>query len=75
MQQGVLTVDIYHACLLLQYCEVERFLHKNHFSYRKGLVTCDALITIMHEVQHALNSGAEACLVQPTSVQYLIVLV
>ena len=37
---------------------------KGQFAYRKGLGTCDALITIMHELQCALDSGAEARLVQ-----------
>ena len=52
------------ASPLLRYCEAEGFLPKGQFAYRKGLGTCDALITITHELQRALDSGAEARLVQ-----------
>ena len=37
---------------------------KCQFVYRKGLGTCDALLTILHEPQLALDRGFEARLVQ-----------
>ena len=34
------------------------------FAYRKGLVTCDALLCVSHTLQSALESGQEARIVQ-----------
>ena len=49
---------------LIRFFENEGFLPKCQFAYRKGLGTCDALLTIMHELQLALDKGYEARLVQ-----------
>ena len=49
---------------LLRFCEVKGFLPKCKFTYRKGSGRCDALNSIMHEIQQAPDSGGEARLVQ-----------
>ena len=47
-----------------------RFMERNcvlpttHFYYRKGLGTCDALLSVFHRLQSALESGQEARIVQ-----------
>ena len=39
-------------------------LPTTQFAYRKGLGTCDALLCVSHTLQHALESGQEARIVQ-----------
>ena len=60
---------------LFQDYEVKGFLSKCQITYFKGLGTFDALITIMHDIQHALDSESQAHLVQLEWVQLLIVLI
>jgi hypothetical protein len=46
------------------YLEKEHLLPPCQFVYRKGLGTCDALLTVSHHLQAALDRGQEARLVQ-----------
>ena len=39
-------------------------LPSTQFAYRKGLGTCDALLSVSHTLQSALESGQEARIVQ-----------
>jgi hypothetical protein len=46
------------------YLEKEHLLSSCQFAYGKGLGTCDALLTVSHHLQVALDRGQEARLVQ-----------
>jgi hypothetical protein len=46
------------------YLEKEHLLPPCQFAYRKGLGTCDALLTVSHHLQAALDRRLEARLVQ-----------
>ena len=39
-------------------------LPTTRFAYRKGLITCDALLHVTHTLQSALEMGQEAKIVQ-----------
>ena len=49
---------------LITYFEKNGYLPKCQFAYRKGLSTCDALLSITHELQKALDNSSEVRLVQ-----------
>ena len=44
--------------------ECSGVLPTTQFAYRKGLVTCDALLCVSHTLQSALERGQEARIVQ-----------
>ena len=46
------------------YLESGSILPNNQFAYRRNLGTCDALLTVSHHLQSALDNGMEARLVQ-----------
>ena len=46
------------------FLESNSLLPPFQFSYRRGLETCDALLTLSHRLQVALNRGIERRLVQ-----------
>ena len=45
------------------YAESIHLFPSQQFGFRKGLGACDAVLTISDEVQRALDSGSEACMV------------
>ena len=45
---------------LMEYAEKNNLFPSRQFAYRKGLSTCDAVLTISNRVQKALDSGSEA---------------
>ena len=45
---------------LMEYAEKNDLFPSRQFAYRKGLSTCDAVLTISDKVQKALDSGSEA---------------
>lgn len=47
-----------------RFLEVSAVLPPCQFAYRKGLGTCDALLTVAHHLQSTLDKGGEARLVQ-----------
>ena len=47
-----------------RFMERSGVLPNTHFSYRKGLGTCDALLCVSHTLISALESGQEARIVQ-----------
>ena len=47
-----------------RFLEDHSLLPSCQFAYRKGLGTCDALLTVSHHLQRALDSGMEARLIQ-----------
>ncbi len=49
---------------LSSYLERSGSLPRTQFAYRKGLGTCDALLTVSHMVQRVLDCGGEARIVQ-----------
>ena len=49
---------------LERYMESNGVLPTTQFAYRKGLGTCDALLSESHTLQSALESGQEAGIVQ-----------
>ena len=49
---------------LITYFETNGYLPKCQFAYRKGLSTCDALLSITHELQKALDNRSEFRLVK-----------
>ena len=44
--------------------ESDQLLIPSQFSYRKGLGTCDALLTLYHNLQVALDRGVEGRIIQ-----------
>ena len=48
---------------LSEYAEKNKLFPSQQFAYRKGLGTCDAVLTISDRVQGALDSGSEARMV------------
>ena len=49
---------------LTSFCEKCDFLHAAQFAYWKGLGSTDALLTISHHLQKALDAGMESYIVQ-----------
>ena len=49
---------------LTNYLERRNWFPPTQFAYRKGLGTCDALLSISHLIQSALDAGSEARVVQ-----------
>ena len=49
---------------LSHFLESNSLLHPSPFSYRISLGTCDALLTLSHHLQDALNRGMEERLIQ-----------
>ena len=49
---------------LSHYFESNSLLLSSQFLYRRGLGTCDALLTVSHHLQAALDRGMEGRLVQ-----------
>ena len=49
---------------LRRFMECSGVLPTTQFAYRKGLGTCDALLSMSHTLQSALESGQEARIVQ-----------
>ena len=47
-----------------RFMECNGVLPTTQFAYRKGLGTCDALLSVTHTLQSALESGQEARIVQ-----------
>ena len=47
-----------------RYLESEGLLPPCQFAYRKGLGICDALLTVSHLLQDALDKGSESRLMQ-----------
>ena len=47
-----------------RFMEGRGVLPTTQFAYRKGLVTCDALLCMAHTLQSALEMGQEARIVQ-----------
>ena len=52
------------ASRLSRYFEASGVFPQHQFAYRKGLGTCDALLTVSHHLQMALEKNWEARLVQ-----------
>ena len=52
------------AWKLSQFVESNRLLPSSQFAYRRGLKTCDVLLTLSHHLQAALDRGMERRLVQ-----------
>ena len=52
------------AGYLRHFLEGSSLLSYSQFSYRRGLRTCDALLTVSHHLQVAVNRGIEGRLVQ-----------
>lgn len=48
---------------LMRFAENKHLLPNDQFAYRKGLGTCDALLTMVGHIQAALDRGGEACAV------------
>ena len=48
---------------LMRFAEDKHLLPDDQFAYRKGLGTCDALLTMVDYIQAALDRGGEACAV------------
>lgn len=45
---------------LSSYCNHLDFIPKSQFGFRKGLGTCDALLTLSHDLQSSLDKGYES---------------
>ena len=51
------------ASRLGRFCESQGLFPANQFAYRKGLGTCDCLLSLTHRLQSALDAGEESRMV------------